>query len=229
MPEAGQEVVAQLDEVARQRRMHTRGNHSAVERYAHLDLAGRAPRERQDHRVRGRRAAGRHRRRLGPPVMDRIGDAIDVIDAQTCQRLDQRRQLDVLAEDHRDEDPALLDPLVDEHREFLAHPAAFAGVRREHHQGHVAAGEPVVDLDDDIVAGRDLVHVVPGVDPAFQERVDELLDRRLVERAVADKHLAGRRVGAHHVTDLSMPERSPACAPRNHALRYRARRRAPWQ
>ena len=201
--EAGQELLPYLDQVARQLGMCACRQHGVIKRDADLDVARRAPDNAEHHRVRGHRMVSGAEWRLDAPVMDGIDDAIDVDDADAGQRLDQRRQANAVPEDHRDEHPLFLDSLVKQRRDLVADPTPLVGVRREHHQADVAAGESLVELGHDVVARTDLVGVIPGVDAACPQCVDEHLDRGLVERAVADEDLARPCGGAHHVHDLA--------------------------
>jgi hypothetical protein len=124
--EAGQEVTAQRGQIAREGGVCARCQHRAIERDGDPDLASRASREGEDHGASDAGMGGRLDWWFGPAVVDRVDDAIHLLHLHTRQRLEQRWNPGAVAEDHRDEHLALLDSLVKERRDLVAHPAPLA-------------------------------------------------------------------------------------------------------
>ena len=133
---------------------------------------------------RGRRA---QRRRAGAPLQQGGGDALVVLDAQATEGPEQRRDVGVVSNLHRQQRLAVLDPLVGEAAYLRIDPRALQRLGRKHDQPGIGLLQAFVHAGNDVVARADLPLVEPGVDSPLAQKARQRLNSGLVAAGMAEE------------------------------------------
>ena len=132
--------------------------------------------------------AGDHRGFATPSPQQRRFDAIEIFDRNPQQRFDQLRYRRPVGHLHRQQKLAFLDAVVDQVAELRLHPAAAAGVLRQHDDAGIRCGQPFVDAGNEVIAGAHLPLVEPWVDSTLRQAPRQGLYRRLIRGAVTEEN-----------------------------------------
>ena len=110
-----------------------------------------------------------------------------VLDAQATEGPEQRRDVGVVSNLHRQQRLAVLDPLVGEAAHLRVDPRALQRLGRKHDQPGIGLLQAFVHAGNDVVARADLPLVEPGVDSPLAQKARQRLNSGLVAAGMAEE------------------------------------------
>jgi hypothetical protein len=120
-----------------------------------------------------------------------VDDGVDFLDPSTRQRTQQRRNVSVRSQHHRDQNFLLLDACIGQITDLGIDPSTLARMLREHDDAGIRGVQSGIDACNDVVAGADLPFVEPRIDTVRAKLSRQLFHCRLVLRRMTYEYVHG--------------------------------------